>query len=392
MTEQTAPSAQAAPLPLAGIQVIELCQNLAGPFAAEILASLGADVLKVERPEGDDARAWGPPFLGEMAAAFHAINHGKHSITLDLKDPQALAWLRGRIAKADVLVQNMRPGALDEIGLDAASLRATNPRLVYCSLGAYGHRGPMSAQPGYEPIVQAFSGLWSVNGEEGRKPTRVGIPTLDLGSGVWAALGCIAALHRRHQTGEGGVVDTSLLETAMGWLGVHHALFSVSGRQTPRHRSGSPALVVFQSFETADAEIVVGAANDRLFAKLVAALGHPEWAQDPRYATNALRVKNKEELLGPMEAVFRSQRAAVWMTRLEAAGVPCAPVNDLAQMTQAEQVQALGILQPLPGTELNVVSLPLSFEGRRPPIRSGAPALGEHNALYGLAANPSGEG
>ena len=389
-TDRNAP----APLPLAGIQVIELCQNLAGPYAAEILASLGADVLKIERPEGgDDARGWGPPFVEGNAAAFHALNHGKRSVTLDLKDPRAQAWLRERLAGTDVLVQNLRAGVLDEIGLDAASLTAAHPRLVYCSLGAYGHMGPMAAKPGYEAMVQAFSGIWSANGEEGRPPARVGMPVLDLGSGAWAALGCIAALHRRHATGRGGVVDTSLLETALGWLGVHLAAFNSTGRQPPRHRTGSPLLVVFEGFETADSEIVVGAANDRLFAKLAVELGHPEWARDPRYADNAGRVQHKAELLDRMQSIFRAATTQAWLDRLEAAGVPCAPVHDFAQMKQTPQVQALGMFQPLPGVDLSVVGLPLSFDGVRPPIRSGAPALGEHNTLFGLPAQaPPAEG
>lgn len=373
-----------APLPLAGIRVIELCQNLAGPYAGEILASLGAEVLKVERPEGDDARGWGPPFVGHMAAAFHAINHGKHSITLDLKTREALDWLKARIAEADVLVQNLRPGSMEEMGLAPEALCELHPRLVVCSLGAYGHRGPMASQPGYEPMVQAFAGLWSMNGEEARPPARLGLPVLDLGSGVWAALGCIAALHRRHATGSGGRVDTSLLETALGWLSVQHAGFSVTGQQPPRHRSGSAALVVFQSFATADSEIAVGAANDRLFAKLCAALGRADWALDARYTSNALRVQNKDGLVEAMAAIFRGAGTATWLARLEAAGVPCAPVNDLAQMTADPQVQALGIFQPLPGTALDVVGLPLSFDGQRPPILQPAPELGQHNAVHGL--------
>ena len=379
-------------LPLAGIRVIELCQNLAGPFAGQILASLGAEVLKIERPEGDDARGWGPPFVDGTATAFLALNHDKHSVTLDLKDARCVDWLKARIAGADVLLQNLQPGALDEIGLDAATLRALNPRLVYCALGAYGHRGPMAAMPGYEPIVQAFAGLWSLNGEQDRPPARIGVPLLDLGSGLWAALGCVAALHRRQATGAGGTVDTSLLETALAWLPITLAHFQASGEPPPRHRSGSAALVVFQAFATADGEVVVAAANDRLFARLCTALGHPEWAQDPRHASNALRVQHKDALLGAMKAVFRGECSAHWLARLQAAGIPCAPVNDLAAMAQSAQVQALDLLQPLPGAELQVVGLPLAFDGVRPPVRAKAPALGEHNPLYGLppaTARPS---
>lgn len=386
MTDSSA--AAPPPLPLAGIRVLELCQNLSGPFAGQILASLGAEVLKVERPEGDDARAWGPPFVGGAAAAFHAVNHGKYSVTLDLKEPQAIVWLKARITDADVLLQNLRPGAMDELGLDAAALRALNPRLVVCAIGAYGHRGPMALQPGYEAMVQAFAGLWSVNGDSAA-PARVGVPLLDLGSGLWAALGCVAALHRRHATGAGGVVDTSLLETALGWLGVTLPIVALTGQPPPRHRSDSAALVVFQAFETTDSEVVVGAANERLFGKLCTALGHPGWARDSRFASNALRVQHKAELLAMIEPVFRGASTRVWIERLQSAGVPCAPVNDLAGSTQAEQVQSIGQLQTLPDIGLPVVGLPLSFEGERPPARAAAPALGQHNTLYGLPAAPS---
>ncbi|MFT4102934.1 MAG: CaiB/BaiF CoA-transferase family protein [Burkholderiaceae bacterium] len=252
----------ASTLPLAGVKVIEIGQNLAGPYASSILASLGAEVLKIERPDGgDDARGWGPPFWNGTATTFQAMNHDKSSITLDLKDREAVAWLKRELAGVDVLIQNLRPGALDELGLDADSLLKANPRLVYCSLWAFGHEGPMRLAPGYEPIVQAFAGLFSVNGTPEGPPARVGMQVLDLGTGVWAALGCAAALLRRHVTGRGGRVDASLFETAMGWLTVIFAGFNATGQQPARHRTGNPNVVVFQAFDTADAEIVIAAAQ-----------------------------------------------------------------------------------------------------------------------------------
>ncbi|HRD78937.1 MAG TPA: CoA transferase, partial [Hyphomicrobiaceae bacterium] len=222
--------------PLAGIKVIEIAQNIAGPYAGDILAHLGADVIKVERPGGgDDARGWGPPIDGDTATTFLAINRGKRSITVDFKDAEALARLKSLIAEADVLVQNMRPGSLEEAGLGADELLALNPRLVYASLSAYGHKGPKRLDPGYEPILQAFSGMMMMNGEDGGPPTRVGMQVLDLGTGVWTALGVLAALMRRQQSGKGGTVDTSLLETALGWMGCHFAGYSVTGRPPRRH-------------------------------------------------------------------------------------------------------------------------------------------------------------
>ena len=196
------------PLPLAGIKVIEIAQNIAGPYAGEILASLGADVVKVERPEGgDDARGWGPPFWKGMATTFHTMNRNKRGITLDLKHPDDIAWLKDYIRDCYVLVQNMSPGVMNELGLDAETLLAINPRLVYCSLWAFGHKGPMSLKPGYEPMIQAFAGMFSVNGTEDGPPARVGMQVLDLGTGVWAALGCLAALFRRQATGRAGFLS-----------------------------------------------------------------------------------------------------------------------------------------------------------------------------------------
>lgn len=371
-------------LPLAGIKVVEIAQNIAGPYASEILAMLGADVVKIERPEGgDDARGWGPPFLHGMATTFHTMNRNKRGITLDLKDPAAIAWLKAYVGECDVLVQNLRPGVMDELGLDSNSLLAANPRLVYCSLSAFGHKGPMRLKPGYEPMIQAFAGIFSVNGSEDGPPSRVGMQILDMGTGVWAALGCIAALFRRQSTGRGCVVDTSLFETALGWLSVHFAGFSASGELPVRHRSGNPRVVVFQSFETSDGEIVIAAANDRLFAKLARELGHPEWAEDERFASNALRVANRDHIIPHIEAVIRTATMAQWIERLEAAGVPCAPIHDLRQVAAQPQTEALGIVQKIPGVDLRVVGLPISFDGTRPPIRHGAPELGEHNKEIG---------
>ncbi|RAI60656.1 CaiB/BaiF CoA transferase family protein [Roseicella frigidaeris] len=370
-------------LPLQGVKVLEIGQNLAGPYASEILAMLGAEVVKVERPEGDDARGWGPPFHAGIACSFHAVNRNKRSIALDLKDKAAQAWLREFLRGQDIFIQNMRPGSLEGFGLGAEAVRALNPRLIYCSLHAFGAKGPMALKPGYEPIVQAFAGMFSVNGLAEAPPARVGMQVLDLGTGVWAALGCLAALQRRHQTGEGCTVDTSLFETGLGWMAQHVAGFNESRRQPPRHRTGNPKLIVFQAFDTADGEIVVAAANDRLFAKFAAVLGHPEWGSDPRFRTNADRIAHREILLPLLEAEMRRRGSEAWSEALEAAGIPCSPIHDLAAVVAHPQTAALGIMQPMPGYGLEGVGLPVSFDGERPPVRQGAPALGEANAALG---------
>ena len=388
MTSNAALHSLSATAPLAGIKVIEIGQNIAGPYASEILSTLGAEVLKIERPgTGDDARGWGPPFWRGTATTFQAMNHGKKSLALDLKDPEHVAVLEGLVREADVLVQNMRPGALEALGLGAEAMRALNPRLVYCSLWAFGHKGPRSLAPGYEPMVQAFSGIFSINGPESAPPSRVGMQVLDLGTGLWAALGCLAALMRRQSTGEGCTVDASLFETALGWLQVMMAGYQATGRQPARHRSGNPNVVVFQALPTADGEVVVAAANDRLFAKLARVAGRPEWATDARYASNALRVQHKAELLPELEAVFRGQPSQHWIDALEAAGIPCAPIQDFAQVLADPHTEALGILQTVPQEDLRIVGLPLSFDGERPAVRHRAPAIGEHTHDYcpGLA-------
>ncbi|WP_158743828.1 CaiB/BaiF CoA-transferase family protein [Acidisphaera sp. L21] len=362
-------------LPLAGIKVVEIAQNLSGPYAAEILATLGAEVTKIERPGGDDARGWGPPFTDGAASTFQTVNRNKTSVTLDLKSPADCDRLHALIAEADVLVQNLRPGSLDALGFDAATLRAKHPRLVYCSLWAFGAVGPMRLDPGYEPMVQAFSGLFGLNGAADGPPSRVGVQVLDLGSGVWTALGCIAALFRRQTTGEGCVIDTSLLETALGWMSVPFASFATSGVVPMRHRTGNPKLVVFEALPTSDGELVVAAANDRLFAKLVNVLGHPEWAADPRYASNAGRVEHKDEVIGDISAVMATMPTAHWAPLFNAAGVPFAPINDLSDLLQDPQVAALGMLQDIPGLGIKTIGLPISFDGVRPAMRTPAPPL-----------------
>ncbi|WP_149535849.1 CaiB/BaiF CoA transferase family protein [Siccirubricoccus phaeus] len=377
-------------LPLQGVKVVEIGQNLAGPYASEILGMLGAEVVKIERPEGDDARGWGPPFHAGIATSFHAVNRNKRSIALDLKDKAACDWLRGFIGTRDIFIQNMRPGSLEGFGLGAEALRAANPKLIYCSLHAFGAVGPLALKPGYEPIVQAFTGMFSVNGSAEAPPARVGMQVLDLGTGVWAALGCLAALQRRHLTGEGGVVDTSLFETGLGWMAQHFCGYFVSGKQPPRHRSGNPKLIVFQAFDTLDGEIVVAAANDRLFAKMTAVLGHPEWGADPRFKTNADRIAHREIILPLLEGAMREKTSAEWAEALEAAGIPCSPIHDLAGVEAHPQTAALGIIQEMPGYDLRGIGLPVSFDGARPATRQGAPALGEANAEFGAPVPKKG--
>jgi len=366
-------------LPLEGVRVVEIAQNLAGPIAAEILAHMGADVIKVERPEGDDARRWGPPFHKGTSPGYLAVNANKRSISVDLKDRAAVERLLPLIGEADVLVQNLKPGSLEALGLGPDELTKRFPRLIYCSVWAFGRTGPMKLKPGYEPMVQAFSGLMMMNGDENGPPTRIGTSILDFGTGMWAAMGVLAALVRRKETGHGCVVDASLFETGLAWLKGHYASFRASGQVPERHRTGSNRVVPFQAFETKTGPLIVAAGNDRLFAKLAAVLGHPAWAKDPRFATNAARVEHKDALLPAIEAIFLARSKGEWIDLLEAEGVPCAVINSLPDAVAHPQAVALDMIQPVPGDDFSLVALPLSFDGARPRIRRAPPGLGEHD-------------
>jgi crotonobetainyl-CoA:carnitine CoA-transferase CaiB-like acyl-CoA transferase len=366
-------------LPLQGIRVIEIAQNLAGPYCAEILAHLGADVIKVERRVGgDDTRGWGPPFLEGAGTSFHAVNLGKRSVAVDLKNPAELARLLRLIDDADVLVQNLRPGSMDALGLDAATLTGRNPKLVYCSLWALGSVGPLKDRPGFEPMVQAFSGLMMLSGHQDGPPIRMGTQVLDHGTGMWAAIGVLAALVRRSVTGHGGVVDTSLFETALGWWTIFYAGYAVSGEVPQRHPTGSGKLIVFQGFETRTGPIVIAAGNDRLFAKLAVALGREDWAKDPRFARNAGRYEHREEILAEVARIVAARSKGEWIDILESAGVPCSPVNTLLEMLAEPQTEAVGMLMQVPGLDLRLMGLPIMLDGARPPIARRAPHLGEH--------------
>ena len=366
-------------LPLTGITVVEIAQNLAGPMAGEILAHLGADVVKVERPEGDDARAWGPPFHKGVSPGFLAVNANKRSITLDLKDQRAVAWLTDFVGRADVLVQNLRPGSLEALGLGSQALLARHPRLIYCSVWAFGRSGPLRLKPGYEPMVQAFSGLMMMNGDEGGPPTRIGTSVLDYGTGMWTAIGALAGLVQRQRTGRGCVVDASLFETGLAWLKGHFASYRISGDVPERHRTGSHRVVPFEGFETKTGPIIIAAGNERLFAKLAVALGHPEWAKDPRFGSNSARVANKADLVAAIARIMLTRSKGEWIDVLEAAGVPCAPINTLPEAVTEPQAAATGMIQAVPGDDCELVGLPLSFDGMRPGIRMAPPGVGEHN-------------
>jgi formyl-CoA transferase len=362
---------------LAGLRVLELGQVLAGPFAGAIFADLGAEVIKVERPDGgDDGRRMGVPFRGPDSLIFQVFNRGKHSAVLDLKDSEGRRALEALAATADILLHNLRPGVVEDLGIDGPAMCARHPRLIYCEMSAFGHVGPDRLRPGYEPLLQAYSGLSSINGGPEDPPMRMGASLCDQGTGMWAVIGALALLERRRTTGRGGIVQVSLLETGLSWAASKIDALMNQGQPPQRHRSGHPDFVPYEAFEAQDGPFLICVGNDRLFAKLCAALGEPDWPADPRYATNRARLANREALVAAMTARLAGQPRAAWITRLEAAGVPCAPIHALAEALEQPQVQALGILQPVPGEAFSLTGLPVSFDGERPAIRAAAPSLG----------------
>ena len=365
--------------PLAGTVVVELGHSVAAPALGQILGDLGADVVKIEKSGGDDARKWGPPFLDGQAATFQSINRNKRSAVCDLRD----ALERGRLVdfivqKADVVLQNLRPGQVESLGLGAQALLALKPALVYCNVGAFGAKGPLAERPGYDPLMQAFGGVMSVVGEEGRPPVRVGPSIIDQGTAMWGAVGVLAALYRRRESGKGGVVDVSLFETAAAWMGMYAAQYLGSGEIPVRHGSGAPGIVPYRAYKTTDGDLVVAAGNDSLFKKFASVLHLSAWANDARFATNPDRVKNAKALYGMIEIEMAKRSNAEWIALLDAAGVPCAPVQNVKQMLECEQMQALGLLQAVPGSSQPLIGLPISFDGERPLPRSAPPALGTH--------------
>jgi len=364
--------------PLAGARVVDVTSSLAGPTATQLLAALGADVVKVEPLSGDHARAWGPPFLEGESAMFLASNAGKRSLAVDLGNERGREIVLRLADRADVFLQSLRPGAAERRGLDAAALRARNPRLVHCSIGAFGAHGPLSEQPGYDPLIQAASGIMSVTGESGGPPVRVGVSLVDIGTGVWAALGVLAALFERERTGTGRTLELSLYETALSLLAYQLVGYLGTAFVPGREGSAFPQIAPYQSFPTRDGELIIVAANDKLFGALCVVLGLPELAGDPRFRTNPDRVANRVELVALLEARTRERESAELLAELVAAGVPASPVHDVGEAARQPQTEALGILQSL--GDLVTVAAPLSADGERVLHRLPPPALGAHTA------------
>ncbi|MEI6117055.1 MAG: CoA transferase [Burkholderiales bacterium] len=376
MTEQTNHPGTG---PFAGLVVIELGASVAAPFACQILGELGARVIKIEKGDGDDARRWGPPFWEGAGAFFQALNRNKESVVCDMRDAAQLGALRDFILEhADVVIQNMRPGLVESLGLDGATLLAGRPSLIYCNLGAFGRTGPLKDRPGYDPLMQAFSGIMSTTGEPGRPSVRVGASIVDMGTGMWGVIGILTAMLERQTTGLGRIVDVSLFETASCWVSLLAAQYLASGKMAGKQGSGAPGIVPYKGYITSDGEILVSAGSDSLFRKVAGVVGHPEWADDPRFVDNPARVANQQLLYGMLDEILARQTTAHWVNAFEAVGVPCSAINDIAQMLAHPQTEALGLVQDVPGTGMRFIGLPLSFDGQRSAPYGAPPKLGEH--------------
>lgn len=376
------------PLPLAGVRVLDVTTSIAGPYCTLILGALGAEVVKIERPDGgDDTRSWGPPFWNGISATYLAMNANKRSIVLDLKSAPDRDRLLELAATADVFIHNLRPGLAGGLGLDFENLSAANGGIIYCTVGAFGSKGPKKEQPGYDPLMQAASGIMSITGERGGQPVRAGVSVVDQGTGMWCVIGILAALRRREMGAGPQHVETSLFETAVNWLPYQIVGYLASGCVPGPFGSGISIIAPYEAFATADGMLMIAAANDKLFRALCQTLGMHALPEDKRFATNPLRVANRDELIASLAPLLRLESSEHWLSRLEEAGVPAAPVQDVAGVVADPQTEALGLLQRLdhPVAEgLRLVALPLSFTGTRIEHGSAAPDLGEHNADVGV--------
>lgn len=366
--------------PLSGIKVIEIGQALAGPVAGAIMADMGADVIKIEKPDGgDDARGWGPPFIDDSSIMFHVTNRNKRSVTLDMKSATDVEKLKTLVRDADILIQNLRSGVVSELGVGPDDMLKVNPKLIYCSIWAFGPKGPLSKAPGFDPLLQAFSGVMMQTGRHDDPPTFCAPAINDKATAQWCVIGALAALQQRHITGKGCVIDTSLLDSAASWVDTSLASYHITQELSNRTGAATPTIVPYQVFETADKPLVIAAGYDRLFHKCAVVMGHPQWCDDPRFARGIDRLQNRDTLIDLMVPVLKTKPRAEWIALFAKAGVPSQPVNTIAELQETEQFKSNDILRTLPGSELPVVGLPISFDGRRPHPHSGAPKLGEHN-------------
>jgi crotonobetainyl-CoA:carnitine CoA-transferase CaiB-like acyl-CoA transferase len=367
---------------LSGSRILDLSRVLAGPLATQILGDLGADVIKVERPEvGDDTRHWGPPFVATDAAYFLSLNRNKRSVEVDLKTREGVDAVRRLAAGSDVVIENFRPGLMAELGLAPHDLRRANPGLITCSLTAFNDDTPDAARrPGYDIMVQALSGLMSVTGEPGGEPVKAGVALLDVITGLQAAVGILAALHERERTGHGRHVSVSLFDASVAAMVNQAANHLLGGIVAGPMGTAHPNICPYQAFHASDRPFILAAGNDRLFRRTCEVVGHSEWADDQRFVTNEERVRHRDELIPLLGQAFTARPASEWVAALEAASVPCAPIRAMDEVFAAPEGAALveSVTDPARGATLRLVRNPIRFDGRALDTRRAPPLLGEH--------------
>ncbi len=367
--------------PLEGVTVLDVTQSVAGPYCTMLLGDLGADVTKIERPEaGDDTRSWGPPYWNEESTTFLSLNRNKRSIALDMKHEEGQRIMWDLVRRADVLVQNLRTGILERMGFGYEAVRVENPRIVYCSMTAYGNVGPMRDFPGYDPLMQAFGGLMSVTGKPDDAPVRVGTSIMDMGMGMWGVIGILGALQNRERTGEGQLVEMSLYETALSWVPYQIMSYLGTGEVPKRHGSGTAMLAPYEAYPTRDGHILIAAGNNSLWGKLCQVLGLEKLPTDPRFVDNPNRVRNREALFEMLAERMSQDTTETWTERLWDAGVPCSPIRTMDQVVTEPQTEAVDILRPTAHPRIDgytEVGIPVSWNGARPETRLVPPELGQ---------------
>ncbi|MBW8012528.1 MAG: CoA transferase [Chloroflexi bacterium] len=367
---------------LRDIRVLDLTRNLAGPYCTMILGDMGADVIKIEHPlRGDDTRDWAPPTWNGESTTFLSANRNKRSLALDINLPEGIEIVRSLAKKADILVESFRPGSLDKRGLGYKDLKKENEGLIYCSISAYGNAGPLRDSPGYDPILQASSGILDMTGEPDQDPVRLPLSVMDLGAGMWAVIGLLSALRERQSTGHGSLVETSLFETAAWWLNYHMVGFLGTGNTPTRQGTGTPFIAPYEVFPAADEGVLVCAGNDSLFRSFMELLEMPELGEHEHFLTNPLRVKNRLELRKRIIEKFQSRPAAEWVKLMQTRAIPCSRIHTVADFTQNEQMQSLGLLTNYPHPlipDLRLVDMPMSQDQNRAAHQYSPPLLGEH--------------
>lgn len=361
---------------LAGLKVLELSRVLAGPWCGMTLADLGAAVIKIEPLEGDDTRGYGPPFDGDISAYFASCNRGKRSIAMDLRHPDARPLLEALVRDADVLIENFRGGVAGSLRLDAPSLRALNPRLIHCAISGYGREGPGAQRPGYDFAVQAESGLMAITGPADGPPSKVGVATVDLTTGLNATIAILAALHQRARTGEGQSIEVALFDSQLQALANVAASALFTGEDARRHGNAHASIVPYQTFDAADGAFALACGSDALWQRLCGAIDREDWRDDPRFATNAARVANRERLIPELARRFASERVAHWLARFDAAGIPAAPVNTVRDAVFGELATARGLRIEADGIPMIASPLRMTASPMAAPVRP--PRLGEH--------------